>query len=144
MSFGLLVHLKRLTVSESHQGPCFKFETRKPQKRAKTSSVQVNFLPEIFGKNKSANARRLGICGKTSYSVALAWSALRGSNSRHSAWEADTLPTELNAHECLIILFQPYILVKHPQPPYPRTAHCTILHFQGLCATNRVIFCTKN
>ena len=39
------------------------------------------------------------------------WSALRGSNSRHSAWEADTLPTELNAHKCLIILFYTIFVV---------------------------------
>ena len=33
-----------------------------------------------------------------SISNRLAWSGRRGSNSRHSAWEADALPTELRPH----------------------------------------------
>ena len=44
--------------------PWIAFEARKSQNRPKVSSVQVNFLPGIFGKNKSANASRLSFCGK--------------------------------------------------------------------------------
>ena len=48
----------------------------------------------------------LGNKQKTHPKVCLKWSGRRDSNSRQSAWKADTLPTELLPQSVLILSFQ--------------------------------------
>ena len=43
-------------------------------------------------------ATRLKVCALPTELMTHLWSGKRGSNSRHSAWKADALPTELFPH----------------------------------------------
>ena len=73
--------------------------SKSPEKTEKLGEpIENTFAASCGGASRRAHCPRPseGVCD---------WSALRGSNSRHSAWEADTLPTELNAHISNRILF---------------------------------------
>ena len=63
-------------------------------------SSQLSYLGmvEISGIEPLTYAVQVRRSPKLSYIPLMIWSGKRGSNSRHSAWKADALPTELFPH----------------------------------------------